>query len=64
MEELTIILKSWRELTTTKYSKKSLEDLEKAIVDGTIDFITLNNELNWNKTIVRTEDISAILYIA
>lgn len=62
--ELTIILKSWKELTTTNYSKKNFEELERTIADKTIDFITFNNELNWNKTIVRIEDISAILYVA
>ena len=62
--ELIIILKSWKELTTTNYSKKNFEELERTIADKTIDFITFNNELNWNKTIVRIEDISVILYVA
>lgn len=60
--ELIIILKSWKELTTTNYPKENFEDLRKAIFDGKVDFISFHNKLNWSETIVRIEDISAILY--
>lgn len=64
MEELTIVLKNWKELNTTKYSKENFEELQKAICDGEVKFLTFNNVMNWSVTIIRVEDISAILYMA
>ena len=60
--ELTILLKNWKELTTINYSKESFEELQKAICDGEVEFLTFNNVTNWSITIIRVEDISAILY--
>lgn len=60
--DLIIILKNWKELNTTKYSKESFKELQKAIYDGKVEFITFTNVTNWSILIIRIEDISAILY--
>ena len=64
MGELIIVLKNWKGLNTTKYSKENFEELQKAIYDGEVEFLTFNNVINWSIIIIRVEDISAILYIA
>lgn len=60
--DLIIILKNWKELNTTKYSKENFEELQKAIYDGKVSFLTFTNVTNWSITIIRVEDISAILF--
>lgn len=60
--DLIITLKNWKELNTTKYPKESFETLQKAIYEGKVEFLTFTNEKNWSITMIRVEDISAILY--
>ena len=59
---LTIILKNGKELTTTWYSQDKMEEFTKFFSDNSVEFITFTNTDNWSITLVRKEDISAVLY--
>lgn len=59
---LTIILKNGKELTTTQYPQDKMAEFTKAFSDNSVEFITFTNTENWSITLVRKEDISAVLY--
>lgn len=59
---LTIILKNGKELTITWYPQDKMAEFTKFFSDNSVEFITFTNTDNWSITLVRKEDISAVLY--
>lgn len=59
---LTIILKNGKELTTTWYPQDKMAEFTNFFSDNSVEFITFTNTDNWSITLVRKEDISAVLY--